>query len=167
MEFSWPFDITVLAIYFIGDTNTAGDVINVTVAADTVYGIITQNVAAGATVIPVNSTVITNIAKGYYVKLNDGTNSDDLGRVIAIDTVNSTITTEVATVHSFANVTPTNVTVSIRPIDTFQLVAGLPYTLGIKKIGGTFLPANTPVTLSYLNNTGSQKTLVLGYEYLY
>lgn len=167
MQFSWPFDISVLAIYIMADATTAGDIINVTIGKDTVYGTLSDNVNTASTIIPVSSSVITNIAKGYYVTLDDSINTDNVGRVTAVNAIDNTINVETATTHAFAATTPTLVKVNIKPIDNFQLVAGLPFTLGIKKIGGTFLPANTIVTIDYLNKGNAQKTLVFGYEYLY
>lgn len=167
VEYSWPFDISVLAIYMAPDAANTGDVLTVTVGKDTVYGIITQDVNSGSTIIPVSASVVNAIAKGYYVKLDDGTHADDLGRVIAIDANNNTITVETATTNSFAAADLAQVKVSIRPVDGLELVNGLQYTLGMKKIGASFIPANTPITVEYLNKINVPKKLVLTYEYLY
>ena len=167
LQFSWPYDISVLAIYLSPNSANDGDVITITVGEDTIIGTITADIAAGTSVIPVNSTVISTIAKGYYVKLDDGTNADSLGRVIGFDSINNTITVEASTVHVFTAATPTYVKISVRAVDQLELVANLQYTIGMKKIGGSFIPANTMVSLDYLNKTNVPKNLVLAYEYLY
>lgn len=167
LEFSWPFDISVLAIYMLPKIANDSDIVTITIGANMVYGTISQNIAAGATVIPVSSTVISTIAKGYYVTLSDGTNADSLGRVIGVDSVGNAITVESATVHSFAAATPTQVQVSVVPVNALELVSGLQYTIGMKKIGASFIPANTVVTVNYLNMSSVLKKLVLTYEYLY
>lgn len=167
LQYSWPFDISVLTIYLLPSAANAGDNLSITVAADTVYGILGNDVFAGTTVIPVSQSVIDYIAKGYYAALNDGTNADSLGRVISINAINNTITVETATIHSFSASTPTQVQVSVKPVDNIELVSGLQYTVGMKKIGASFIPANTMVTVEYVNKTVVPKKLVLTYEYLY
>lgn len=167
IQFSWPYDVSVLAIYMSPDSSSDGDSLTITVGANTILGILTQDIAAGVTTIPVSSSVITNIAKGYYVSVDDGNNADNLARVIAIDAINNTITTELATTHSFTAASPTYIKVNVRPVDQLELVAGLQYALGMKKIGGSFIPANTVVTVDYFNKTNVAKNLVFAYEYLY
>lgn len=167
LQFSWPFDISVLAIYMLPDATNAGDVLTITVGENTLVGNITQDIATGATVIPVSSSVIAAVAKGYYLTLQESAYADNLGRIIGIDTMNNTLTVETATVHQFLASNTVRVLVSAKPVDGVELVDGLPYTIGMKKIGGSYIPANTVVTVDYLNTTSTTKKLVLAYEYLY
>jgi hypothetical protein len=111
--------------------------------------------------------VTSNVYVGYYITLYDGVNTNNLGRIIGIDLVNNILTVETATANAFAAATPTYVQISIRPIDTFEFGPPMSYVFGVKKIGGSYLPANTVVNVNYLNNSDTQKTLVIGYEYLY
>ena len=167
LQFSWPFDISVLAIYLLPNSSNAGDTLTITVGADTVYGITTQDIPAGTTIIPVSASAMSNIAKGYYVTLSDNVNADSLARVTAIDSINNTITCEMQTVHAFSASRPTQVQVSIIPVNGIELVSNLQYVIGMKKIGASFIPANTIVNVDYVNNTVIPKKLVLTYEYLY
>lgn len=151
MEYSWPFDISVLAIYLLPDATTADDILTVTIGPDMVYGVVPQDITAGSTVIPVSASVMSNIKKGYYVTIDDGTNSDAVGRVIAVNTADSTITVETPTAHAFDSANLVLVKVSVRPVDNLELVSGLQYSLGMKKIGGSYIPANTIVKVDYVN----------------
>jgi hypothetical protein len=163
----WPYNVSILDINFISGVEHQGDFVTVEMPSHKIFGVITQDISAGATVIPVSSTVTDNIAKGFYAELADGVNTDDLGRVISVDSINHTITMENATAHSFLAATPTYVKVTVRPVDNLKLGPPMLYQIGTAKIGASHVPANEPAKIIYTNMSASQKKLVFAYEYLY
>lgn len=115
----------------------------------------------------VTSTVIENTMGGYYIKLDDGTNSNDLGRVVHIDSTNSKIYTEVAPTNTYSPLTPTYVKQTVYQFLNYMLWNQQKYVIGDSKIGGQSIPANMPVTVIYKNNGDTNKTIVGGVDYLY
>lgn len=109
--------------------------------------------------------VITMI--GYHIKLDDLTNSDNCARVLSKDTINNKIYVEINPTNSYSAASPTFIRQTIFTID--NLVIGEPWNhdLGKSKIGGTYLPADTWVTVHYTNNTASAKYLYSWVELLY
>ena len=166
-QMSWPFNVSLLQASFTTDSTNQGDNVTVEIPSNLPIGAITQNVNQGDTVINVSSSVITNIMIGYCIILSDGTNTNDLGRIIAIDTVNNRVTMEVAAVNSFVVATPTVVGLTIRPVSNFQFGPPQTYNLGQSSLGASSIPANIPVVVKYQNNGSSQKTIIFAYEYLY
>lgn len=163
---SWPFNISLLNLYFqTTDTNT-GDSLTIDWAANYPIGIITTDMSAGAITATVSTTVIQNIFVGFYVDFDDGTNVDQCGRVTAIDTTTNSITFETATVHGFSASTPTLVGITVTPVN---LQFGPPcwYNVAQQVIGGSHIPANQVATAYYTNNSAQAKQLYVNLEYFY
>jgi hypothetical protein len=167
MQKSWPINISTLQVSFTTDSSNQGDTVTVECPSNLPIGAITQNVTAGDTVINVSPSVITTVMLGYCIILSDGTNSDDLGKIIAIDSVNNTLTMDLASANNYTAATPTVVGLTIRPISYFQFGPPQTYNLGQSSLGASSIPANLPVTIKYQNNGTTQKTVVFAYEYLY
>jgi hypothetical protein len=178
-DYSWPIPVGILSVAFhpLGaqkpdgtwdaDESQEGDTFSICIAPDTTIGAITANVAASATIIDVQQSVIDNIKIGYYVKLTDGTNTDDCGRVLSIDSVNLKITVETATTNAFEAATPTYVQMTVYMIKDFEIGYLGRYSIGDDKIGASHLTANTVARVNYVNNTAAQKRVRFLVEYLY
>lgn len=167
MTEQWPYNVSILDINFISGAEHEGDFVTVEMPSHKIFGAVTQDISAGATVIPVSQSVTDNIAKGFYAELADGTNTDDLGRVISVDSINHTISVENATTHSFLAATPTYVKVTVKPVDNLKLGPPMLYQIGAAKIGASHVPANEPAKITYTNMSAATKKLVFAYEYLY
>lgn len=168
VDHSWPFPISMLSANARIRSNSDKDEIAVLIAPDTVTGTITADVAASATVIDVAQSVIDNVSLGYCLKLSDGTNEDDLGRVVAIDKGAKQVTVETATVNAFAAATPTYVKQTIQMAPHVELTDGHIMSIGESKIGGSHIPANTVIRLRYNNVPGGgTKRFSVCFEYLY
>lgn len=118
--------------------------------------------------ISVSSTVITHTKIGFYIKLYDGTNQDDVGRVLSKDTVNNYIYVEKNLTNSFSASTPTYIQQTIYVIKDYEI--GLPqeHTIGESKIGGSYIPTDTIVRVYYENKHATQdKTFIGVTELLY
>ena len=59
--FSWPFNITVMNMYFVTTDDHQGDIIRLDVPFDRVIGALTSDISTGTTEIPVSQTVIDNV----------------------------------------------------------------------------------------------------------
>lgn len=164
---SWPFPISVFAISYISAQNQYGDVVNVYIARETTVGALTANAAVGATVLNVSPTVLAHVKVGFEITIDDGVNKNVLGRLFDIDEAAGQITVETATTHEFAAATPTYVKMSIHMLQGHVFASGGSVAIGESKLGGSYLPANTPVTIVYQNNSSEDKLFVPFVEYLY
>lgn len=164
---TWPFDITLSNISFTTTAAHEGDSISAQGANNITVGALAQDVIAGTTTLAVTQTVIDNTNIGYYVRLTDGVNIDNLGRVLAIDKTNNTLTVEIPTTQVFSAATPTVVQLSIYAIQNFKLGPPTRYELAKSKISGFHIPVGQLTVFSYTNTTADPKTLVIDYEYFY
>lgn len=165
---SWPYPISFLAFKLQPETEHIGDVVSITIAPNTTVGAITSAVTAGDTTFNVSSTVLDYIKLGYCPHLYDGINTNNLGYVIAIDTVNSTVTTTVAAANNFAAETPTHFQMSVPTVQGFIVNSvNAFFPMGESKIGGSYLPANTVARVSITNTNGTAKNYVSSLEFLY
>ncbi len=164
--FSWPYNTTFLNLYFVTTGDHEGDIVYIDAPFDRIIGAVTASVVSSDTQIPVTQTVIDNVFVGYNLFLDDGTNLDDLGRVIAIDSVNNILTVETPTVHAFSPLTPTYVKITRRAVD-FEIGCPHQYAIGMKTLTGSHVPANEPARVQYINKSSVSKDFILIYEYLY
>lgn len=167
-SFSYPLDVNVIQATFIAAQENVGDVWTWALNPNTTIGSLTSNASIGDTVLNVSSTVTENAKVGYNITLTDGTNTNDLGQVVSIDSVNGTITTENATTNAFDFTTPTFVQVTVYFCKDMEF--GHPWILeyGSAKITSTFLPANTNIVITYTNNHPTQdKRIVVYIEVMY
>lgn len=159
---------SLLEGWFFTETNQIGDYIEAFVAPNTVIGAITAPVTVGATTFSVSPTVFQNIAIGFSIKLSDGTNIDDVGECIGIDTGNSTITVETPTINSFSPLTPTYVLLTVKIIEGFYInSAPVKFEFAQKKLGGKTLPPGVPLVIYYHNLSGGTKSLSYCLELIY
>lgn len=167
INLSWPFPVTILSGNMFAPEGSDGDLIELVVAPDVTVGAIVAPVAPGATVISVSPTVIEHIMVGYYAKLDNGTNQDDLGRVININKDLNQITIETATVHAFSPLTPTYVKMTVKVIENLRLDSKRYYDFGKKKQGGKTIPANIVIRITYTEISGIDKVLRFWFEGIY
>lgn len=116
--------------------------------------------------ISVSSTVIANTMLGYYITLDDLTNSNDLGRVI-YKTLTKIYTENHPTV-AFTAATPTYVRQNIYLMKDLAFGRDWCYEIGDSKIGGSYIPEDIIVRLKYHNNNVIGNNTLYGMlEYLY
>lgn len=164
---SWPHPIVALTTRAFIEEIHRGDKIDNAVAPNTVIGYLTTNEATGATGLHVSQTVIDNTMIGYYLSLLDTNNMStfDCGRVIGKND-----TTNVVYIENALNATYTTLTYIKQTIYVIKdYIASAPgvHEIGSKRIYGSYLPANTPVRVSYTNNGNVAKTLIVYIEYMY
>lgn len=167
LDVSFPFPVSIAASEFSPQASMEGDIVDFCVAPDTVIGAITADVAATNVWITVQQSVIDNTSIGYYIELNDGTNSDDLGRVVEIDTVNLKIKVETAATQTFLAATPTYVKQTVKMIPHIYLQDGGRVRLGQCMIRSSYIPTGTVLRTCYDNISGTAKIFSFIFEYRY
>lgn len=166
-DFVWPIPITVLAMSFPSAKYNNGDDITITIAPDTVTGVLTAPVLVGDVTIALSQTAIDNTKVGFFLTLDDTVNAADLGRVISIDTGALTVTMETPSEYAFAAGT-TFVKQNIIAFHDFNFQIGLTNnTFGLAKLTGTYIPANTIVRARYVNNDLHTKKFYAYIELMY
>jgi hypothetical protein len=168
LNHTWPYRVSLLMGWFYSANDNVGDTVQAYVASDVITGAIAAPVAVNDDTITVTSTVLDNAAIGYHMKLFDGVNQSDLGRVLAMDVGNSAIVVETASDQNYSPLTPTYVQQTVRVIDEmFINVPAVRYVFAEKKVGGKTLPPNIPLQIRYRNRSGGAKKLVYNVEYIY
>jgi len=167
-SFSYPFPVSVLSAQYVSAEENRGDTWTWTVSPNTTVGALTSDVSATDTVINVSSTVTDNIKIGFGVNIFDGVNTDDLGRVLAVDSDAGTITVETAATQSFAAATPTYVRMNIYFCKDMSFGHPWALTFGDNKIQSSYVPANTVVQVDYVNNDPTKdKEIVTSLELMF
>ena len=151
--FSYPYNCSISSVHFTTNSSQTGDLVSCWTAPHTPIGSITSNVSVGDTVVSVSQTAIQELCLGYLVTLNDGTNTCEMGRAFAIDSVNLKVTCEMASTAAFSAATPTAVQMSFPTVSNFEIADPNLISLGENHIGAAFLPANVPITVIYQNKS--------------
>jgi hypothetical protein len=150
-DFSFPFAISALTTRFNASAPHQGDTVELSVAPDVNVGFLTQAVSSGVREFIVSSTAAAYLKLGFYMKLSDGVNTDNLGRIIHVNKNTNTIRTEFTTTHPFGVSPITFVKMTIKPIDDFKIGFPGSYVIGTGKIGGSYIPANFTIRIEYTN----------------
>lgn len=169
LDVTFPYPVSIFSAQFVCKDHHEGDIIKVLIAPETTIGALTTNVALGAATLSVQQSVLDNIRLGFSVKLDDGTNQDDLGECIGIDAINSTITVSTPTTQAFAAATPTYLKMTVNLVKKFTLPHAYKVDIGRDVIGGSLLPANTILRIKYKNVEGTivGKSFTFMMEYKY
>lgn len=169
LDISFPYPVSVFSAQFVCKAHHEGDIIDVIMAPDTTIGAITSDVASGATILPVQDSVLDNIRLGFMVSLDNGTTQNDLGECTGIDRIAKTITVSTATSSSFLAATPTYVKMTVNLVRNFTLPHAYKIDIGRDVIGGSLLPGGTIMRIKYKNNEGTTvgKTFTFMMEYKY
>jgi hypothetical protein len=165
--YSFPVPVSALSITITTTIDNQDDVIYNTVAPLSTIGIVTVNTAVSDTVINVSLTAIQNLKLGFFVTLTDGTNTNNCGRVVSIDKANNRITVETPVANIFSSSSPTYIKRCIRTINNYTIGPPARYVIGADKIGGSYVPANVPIQLKYINNGNETVNFYSMIEYLY
>lgn len=164
---SWPIGLIVLLVRTYVEEIHRDDVVTNVVAPNTIIGILTATEETGANTLHVSSTVIDNTMIGYNLGLLNTNNghTNDCGRVVAIDKTNNIVTIETALTETFQAVTYVRQT--IYTIRNYRLSGSSTQNIGLKRLYGSYLPANVPVKVRYTNNSAVAKKFVVYVDYMY
>ena len=115
--------------------------------------------------ISVDSNVIMNSKLGYNISLDDGVNSGVVGEVIH-KTANTIFVSDYPTID-FISTSPTYVKVTVYVLKDHFIGQGQLFNIGESKIGGSYVPTDTLIGITY-KNYGTVTRRLLGFvEYLY
>lgn len=117
--------------------------------------------------IPVQQTVIDYSETGHYIKITDGSNTDDLGAIIYVDTANLNLYMDKYPVNSYSPLTPTYVLLTVYSVKDYEIGPPWGHTIGESKIGGSYIPPDTVLSVLYTNKSNESKYFVGQVEYLY
>lgn len=163
---TFPIDISIIRGKFIDVSGMSGDCINMTVAPNTIIGVITANSNSGENVLNVSPTVIDNLKVGYSVSITyDNVNIEDLGICTEIDVNNSTITVEKNLSNSYN--AGSYIQMSVVMVEDIYLTGANLQRFVEGSFKSTFLPKETPIKVSYKNNNASEKKFHFEIEYFY
>jgi len=168
VDFSWPFPISALSSNLYPSAENVGDELVVCVAPDAVIGAIVQDIGIGSDTIYMSTTSLAYADLGQYIKLDDGTNADDMG--VIVEKTSTYIKTSVVSTHAFVAATPTYIKRSaymFAPGKFKFFKADIRMPVGESKIGGSYIPANTIFRCKYRNNGTAAKSFYAVFEYLY
>jgi hypothetical protein len=115
--------------------------------------------------VKVNATVLTYTSIGYYIKLWDGVNTSDMGRVLYKSS--NSIFCENPPATTFSAATPTYVKQTVYVVKDYILGAIGRNIIGEGKLGGSYVPSDVKVRVQYTNTHGVENTFTASYEYLY
>ncbi len=150
---SWPYTISVFVLEFQTEDIQKDDVADIVIDPGTPIGSLMANAGVGDTTITVLDTVMRYANVGFEISLGDGTNTNDLGRIVGVDAVNSRLTMERATTHALSASSSTLVLLTVRMLRNYVFGVGGPVILGESRIGGSLIPANSQIHVIYQNNS--------------
>lgn len=165
--FSYPINASVLNVLFTSSEEHQGDGLEVHIAPDTIIGITIANVGIGSNILIVSPTVLQYAECGYFIKLFNGLQMEDMGMVVSINKENNMLIMEKPSTKSFPAAATTYVMMTVKMVYDYHI--GHPGTviIGGNKIGASFIPANTTILVCYLNNTMTAKEFTMQVEFLY
>jgi len=152
---------------FSATTAHIGDTVSLVANPDTPIGVLPSDVSSGVSTIPINVGMVPYLIRGFELKLSDGTNMDDLGTIVSVDSTNYTVTTEFGTTHSFSASTPTMFLSERKVVDELYINRDGLKEFGKFKIGASYVPANSLTRVIYTNNSDQAKQFVGHYEFYY
>jgi hypothetical protein len=159
------------SISFVADDTNNGDQISIIFNPDTDRGNIIDDVDAKSNTFIASADCMAHLHYGQHIVLDDGTNVDDIGYVIAYDTNTQEVTVSGATVHAFL-ASNTNILTSDKYMDSMLIGPPSNYAFGTSAINKPLLPSNTTIHAIYKNNaqmvdlTDSPKTLIIYLTYM-
>jgi hypothetical protein len=170
ITFTHKYPISSLSVCYYTKDENWGDRVSCLVANNTKVGILTANTVSGNCVLNVSNTVMEKIVVGYDCSLKNFAENvyEDLGEVLNKDLVNNQITVENAPTTNFFQYN-TYVMLSVYTFKNHYL-GGNGYNLaGADKIGASYVPTLTPVTIIYENINGNtnDKKFLFNYGRLY
>jgi hypothetical protein len=152
VEFSWPFAITVRGIVGVFEGSNTGDTVDIESGPDTPAGLLTEGVAAGATVLTVDGTVLAVARASLYCRITQNGTTDTLGRIVSVNGDSGQITVETPTVNAFtagAIILVTNAHTLGLPVP--KTSSNGTFTMGNLQIIGRTLPATVKIRITYHN----------------
>lgn len=150
---SWPKAVTILQFDLHQNIENLNDDITIQIGEDFVVGATTAVVTGGTTtVIDVSSSVVGVAKIGFYLFLENGNDKEEIGEIIAIDTVNNQLTLHQNTATANYDI-GSSVFVVSKPLINHCIRWSGVYKPGEAKSGGYYVPVNMNLHIYYTNKS--------------
>lgn len=158
-SFSFPYYISINSSQWYVNENMLEDEFNVEISPDTIIGYIIENTIENDNKIKVSDSVMNNISKGYYIKLNNiyykVVNKDEENFIYLDKNLDKTYNNGEL------------IRMTIRLIDYCYFNSIGKMDVGLSKIGSEIIPPNTEIKINYFNNSSINKVFSIFVDYLY
>lgn len=144
---------------------TFGDKFDVIVNPDTTIGVLTTTVNVSDTVLNVNSTATANAVRGMYLTLDNGVDTQNVGKIMNIDADAGTLTVKTPSTFTFAP--GSLVKLNFYMAKNIVLNSLNKQNAGEKGFSGKEIPVGTVLRMNYTNNNGLAKTFVWKFGYYF
>lgn len=160
---TWPWPIRLLALFLVPAND--GDEAEGHVAENTLVGVLSQDASEGDAVVHCSPTVFDHVEHGYLLTLGS---DDDAFRsfVTGLNKADGTAELQTALDRDLAAGSPVKMTIAMS-YGKVPLKGGMMCECGGTAIGGTYIPANTPLCIHYTNNSDHESTAYYKLEYWY
>jgi hypothetical protein len=170
VTFTFPITVSLYSFMIVPDSTHKMDQFSIIANENTTMGLIGADVSIGATSLIAPAAFLTYGYIGFYGVLTNGTNTDDIGRILTIDKNTGIITFETATTHAFS-ASNTLFKMTIKVLSEMYICGPGVYRFFDDVIGGAPIPAGTVAKFVYKNNDpligGVTKDFVVYMECLY
>ncbi len=152
VDYKFNIITSMYSFKFMTDDTNKGDFITIVSNPNTPLGLITQNVAGGATTFYAPPALLLYGQQGFNVVLSDGTNTDDIGYIKTINKTTGAVTFSTPTTLS---VLASNGLGYMIYYIMQNVPIGTPatYAFGEDVVGGSAVPVGTIVRFIYQNNS--------------
>lgn len=158
----FKFPINLLSTSFVSTNDHIGDEINVIVGRDTIITTPKQNINSNQNIIELNN--VEYLYVGDYITIEENNISNNLGVITKIIKSSNTVYVENNTTNEFTSAA--NIKKNTYYVKDFIIGYPFKYSFGTDKIGGSYIPANIPITIIYKNNSNVAKKLYFQVNYL-
>ena len=164
VDYVFPFPTSLYSFSFsINSTNT-NDNFSMIANPDMVMGLLVSNINVGATSLYAPPTLTENVTPGFYLSIADGTNTNDLGLITAIDKNTGLVNFQTPATKSFS-ATNAMLKTTIKVFNNARLGGAGVYKFFDDTIGGSPLMTGTLARFIYKNNspilTGTTKSFTV------
>lgn len=164
-DFVFPYHIGALAIKFKTEEIHRGDNFNLQVAPSSVIGALILPVISGSVVLKITPNSFDYLQKGYICSVIDNTHTNNLGDIIDLDYLNSTVTVSNAFTNNFN--AGSFVRITVNSVRNYYIETPGDHIIGDSKIGASIIPKGSTIRLLYTNMSNNTKKFTWTTEYLY
>jgi hypothetical protein len=159
--FKWEYPVSCNILKLITKPDNIGDIINTYIGKDTIIGTVRIEYTANSEYMSVCKNCLVYLKEGFLVKVN----GHNFGEVLDINKETATIKISIPygstlPALSFVQMTTHN-------LKNFYLIQEGIIDIGGSKIGSSYIPANTEISLVYTNTSQSTKDFYFIAEYNY
>lgn len=150
---SFPFKMAIWEMSLTQDSSNKGDIISIQLGENTPASYLTQPASIGDTTLNVHEGFLPLVFAGNEIGVVEpgGTYRQYPGLITAVDRVDNTITVQQPLTANYPAGSP--ILFSTYPVRNMYCDSGQRMDLGNKGLRTRDIPANTPITIIYVDNT--------------